>query len=317
MAEKGSGGRGCLKFGCFGCAALVVVPIVLVAILLGINLLTRQPSEPVEESYVRPVAREGRSAEEPPRDPVPGGELSAPEVGSEGEVVVDIAFAEFTVVPGRAGEPIRLEADYDRSRFEVVERFDERPDGTWTYRLKFGFEGSPLFNLFGRSNNRLRLVLPPDVPIRLRCDVRMGAGEIDLGGLWVREAHLSLRMGGADLDVSEPLVEPMERLTVSGRMGGARIRRLGNASPREATFEQRMGGVELDLDGAWRNDADLRVSAAMGGLTVRGTDTVNVVVGERSLTMGEIEVRDRREPDPSLPTVTVHASGTMGGVQVY
>lgn len=313
MSERAGGGRGCWKFGCFGCAALVLIPLMLVLGIAGLNLVTRKPAEQVEERFAHPVT--AGSPAEPERDALPDGPLDAP-VAGEGEVEFDIAYAEFEIVPGEAGEPIRVEADYDRSKFRIDEGYTENPDGSWSYRLEFGLDRALLLSLFGNSQNRIRLVLPPDVPIRLRGDVRMGAGVLDLGGLWLREIALSMRMGASVLDFSEPLREPLARLEVDGRMGGAEIKRLGNASPVSCSFEQRMGGVEVDLSGAWRNDSELRVSSRMGGLSVMGSGDVNVVVGERSMTMGDVHVRQGRDPDPSLPTVTIHASGSMSGVDV-
>ena len=142
-------GRGCLKFGCFGCAALVLIPLVLVVALAGINWLMREPAGQVEETFSHPeepvlvdpgAAR--RSAEEPARDPVPEGALGAPPRGGEGEIVFDVAYAELQVVPGTPGEPLRVEADYDRSKFRVRESHEERDDGSWTYHLEFGLERS-------------------------------------------------------------------------------------------------------------------------------------------------------------------------------
>jgi hypothetical protein len=52
-------------------------------------------------------------------------------------------------------------------------------------------------------------------------------------------------------------------------MGGVAARSLGNASPGSLEVNFRMGGIDLDLRGAWRNDADIRIESRMGGGAVR------------------------------------------------
>jgi len=310
---------GCFKYGCLGCAVLAAIPVVLVIVLGGIGLVLRQEAEPREESFSHEIAAAPTTPGtgiETPRDPSPTTPATPPDGTGEGTVEFDVRMAEFRIEPGAPGAPLRVEADYDAARFELVESYDARPDGGFDYRLRFGLRRSLAWSLFGNSNNRVRLIVPPDVPIRLSGDVRMGAGVMEFGGLWLRDVDLRFRMGGADIDFAEPLHEPAERFAVEGRMGGGRIRRLGNASPRLATFLQRMGGFEIDLGGAWKNDGELRVDAGMGGLNVAAPDSANLEVGERSVSMGEIRVRRLREPDPSLPTVTVHARGSMGGVDI-
>jgi hypothetical protein len=233
-----------------------------------------------------------------------------------GTVELDVRYAELIVVPGRPGEPIRLEADYDAAKFELEQSLVENAGGVWTYRLEFGLRRSLWLSMMGTSSNRLRLFLPPGVPFRVQGEVRMGAGEFELGGLAVRSVDLECRMGGLLLAFSDPLPEPMERLAVSGRMGGGEIGRLGNASPRLVSVEQRMGGFELDLRGAWRDDSTIRLDFGMGGASVLSTDEANVRIGERSVSMGDLQVADLGEPDPALPTITIDVVGAMGGVDI-
>lgn len=321
MTETRSRGRGCLKLGCGGCVVVVALPLIVVLVLAGANLLTRTAPEPRSESFSyeiasAPVASRPGSADEPDRDPLPEGALPPPGVAGVGTVDLDVRFAELIVVPGRAGEPIRVEADYDAAKFELEQSFVEDAGGDWTYRLAFGLQRSPWLSMIGTSSNRLRLVLPPGVPLRVQGEVRMGAGELELGGLTVRSVDLACRMGGLVVAFSDPLPEPMERLTVSGRMGGGEISRLGNASPRVVTVRQRMGDFELDLRGAWRGDSEMQLDFRMGGASVLSTDEANVVIGERSISMGELQVADLGEFDPALPTITIDVDGAMGGIEI-
>jgi hypothetical protein len=322
MAQDTPRRRGCWKTGCFGCAILIGAPILLALVLAGVNLITREAPEPHEQSFEHPVVVSGvdnptgGTADEPPRDPLPEGPLGTLVDGPEGRIDLDVAYCEIRIVPGTPGEPIRLEADYDAAKFELIESFDRQEDGAWTYRLDFGLRTSLWLNLFMQAENRLRLVIPPDVPFRLRGDVRFGGGELDFGGLHAREVVLDFRMGGGRIDFSEPLPEPMETFTLNARMGGGEIRRVGNASPRLTTVGSRMGGFDLDLGGRWVEDGDVRIRAGMGGIDIRSPRTANIVLGDRSVRMGGVEQLSGREPDPTLPTVTVHVDATMGGVNI-
>jgi hypothetical protein len=57
----------------------------------------------------------------------------------------------------------------------------------------------------------------------------------------------------------------MDHLSVNGSMGGVVIMGVGKASPRTLDISFTMGGGVIDLRGPWQNDADISISASMGG----------------------------------------------------
>ncbi len=89
-----------------------------------------------------------------------------------------------------------------------------------------------------------------------------------MGGLWITAADIDYNKGGFNLDVDDPMVEPMHSLVINGSMGGFAAQNLGNASPSVLSVKCRMGGADVDLRGDWRNDCDAMVSIRMGGLSV-------------------------------------------------
>jgi hypothetical protein len=111
----------------------------------------------------------------------------------------------------------------------------------------------------------VKVVLPVDVPLDLDVRASQGGLEMELGGLWLRTAEIKFSQGGVFMAVSQPLREPMERLSISGSMGGLATSNLGNASPRVLDIDFTMGGGVLGLRGAWRNDSQVSIAASMGG----------------------------------------------------
>jgi hypothetical protein len=117
-----------------------------------------------------------------------------------------------------------------------------------------------------------------DVPLALDLELEDGGSNVELGGLWLTEADIRFSRGGFNLQVSEPLREPMENLSLEGMMGGFNAQELGNASPRNLQVDFRIGGMNLDLSGRWMEDSDIFLRWDMGGGKVHLPANV-VVVG--------------------------------------
>ena len=134
---------------------------------------------PASSSSIVPPA--ALSADLPPAE--------APRAG--GRVVLDLSEAEFRIEPGLPGEPIRVEASYDRNSSTLEEIFEPGVSGAWTYTVTFQRDAGFLAKLFeGMSGKspKVRVLIPPDVPIDL--DMRLSEGEaiVRLGGLWLTSA---------------------------------------------------------------------------------------------------------------------------------
>ncbi len=298
--------------GCLGCFGLVIL---ICAILVGVALMGAPsiPEDPqvVQREFPEPVAvtPEALAADLPP---------GAPTVSrAAGVVALDLAQAEFRIEPGPPGEPMRVEAKYDADAYTLEEVFEPAAgDQPWNYRVKFrrsqggGFLAWLGETLTGRSP-RLRILIPPDVPIAL--DLKASRGEVraDLGGLWLTQAAFDLSMGGMDLDVSAPLRAPLSQMTIKGGMGGGNFVRIGNASPERLDVEFRMGGMNLDLTGAWRRDAEISIAHEMGGGAVRLPRDVSIE--------GVPSHRGKLSSDPNapVPVLRFRVSSEMGNVEFY
>jgi hypothetical protein len=217
------GGKTWLKYGCFGCLGLVGIAVLLTAMLVGIALV-KVESEEVEDHASTPEVSAGQA-------PLPGESFASLPPGGSGTIVLDLRNGAFAVEPAASGEPLQVEAKYDRNTYELSEVVETDEQGQWTYRLSFQRTGSAwittIKELLGGTSPFVRVLLPPDVALDLELKVKSGGGEVELGGLWLTSADLTLDKGGLALEISEPLQAPMERMDIKAQMGGGALGSLG------------------------------------------------------------------------------------------
>lgn len=329
-------GKGCFRVGCFGCLVVLAVCVGL-ALLFGAIQLTTDWGDPSPEQ---------RSTEQalPPAPPLPGrplppespgtagGELPAiaiaplppdfdPAAVAAGRLELDLRKGEFIIQPGPAGQPIRVEADYDTNAFELREVYDQHSDGTWTYKVAFDSRGGWLGLLMRggtQGRNRVTITVPRDQPLDIVGSIGLGESEVDLSGLWLRDVDLDLGAGDHFLEFREPLRVPMARFAIDSSMGEVELRGLGDASPRSVQVDHGMGAVLVDLSGHWRNDAEIQVGFSMGECRLWLPESgVNIDVKRARVSMGEKNINlDDRESVPGDPTLTLSLSGSMGELSV-
>ena len=250
MAEKN--GTSWLRYGCFGCLGVVLVAALIVIGVTGLAALKAR-GEKITERELSP-------------------QISIPETGGAGRVVLSLWHAEFKVMPAAPGEALRVEATYDENAYELVERFDPAGESGWVYEVTFrrtaGWVMTGLKQMFSGSNPRVAVYLPRDVQIDLVVETQQGSLEGNLGGLWLSSAEVRLEQGGLQLTFDEPLREPMDRLTIDFSMGGGQLTSIGNASPAVLDLELSMGGAEIDLRGQWVQDALITLDTRMSGALV-------------------------------------------------
>ena len=306
--------RGCLKVGCLGCLGTGAVVGLVIVVLLGIGLLTGfgdERFEPIDRAHAVPVPRAAPGMRE----------TTEAHVEEPGRIVLDVTRGSFSIRPGPAGEPIRLEGEYNAGNFELEEEFEAYGESGWIYRLSFeqrGFGIRP-FVQHGGNKNRLTLIVPRGVPVVLEGYVGIGESEFELGGLWVAEIDLEFGIGEHALSFSEPLPLPMKSLRLDTSIGVLQVDSLGNASPRLVEIRHSVGETEIDLHGAWQQDAEIRIWCGIGECDVRVPDDVNIDLQRASVLIGESGSslgRNRPQPDPAAPTLELSVSGQIGELKV-
>jgi hypothetical protein len=291
--------QGCFKPALFGCLGIVVLGIVFVGITA---MLAR-------------IGLKNEQIEEPQLAPMVGGAATLP-AGKSGRVILELGQGEFEIRPAESKSNLTVKARFDREVFELVDEFGTLPDSTWVYRVRFRRNIPGLQALFrammgGDTNAYVHIYLPPDIPIALEVHAEEGEMVAELGGLWITQAEIRFAKGGFSLDVDTPTREPMERLTIIGRMGGFETSRLGNASPRTLEVDCKMGGAEIDLRGAWVQDCAIRLAVKMGGMEVTVPDDVGVQ-GLHTIDPG------RWHENAEVPSPVLHfsVSESMGEIEI-
>ncbi len=306
--------RGCFKVGCLGCLGTGAVVVLVVLGLLGIGLLTGSGDERfelIEQAHALPLP------------PATAERREAPQAHAQepGRIVLDVTRGSFSIRPGPAGEPLRLEGEYDAGKFELEEVFEAYGESGWIYRVHFdqhGFGIRPFIMRDGKKN-RLTLIVPRDTPLIIEGYVGIGESELELGGLWIAEIDLEFGIGDHGLSFAEPLPLPMKRLRLDTSIGVIEVNSLGNASPRLVEIRHSVGETAIDLHGAWKQDAEIHIWCGIGECDVRVPDDVNVDLRRASVLIGESGSslgRNRPQLDPAAPTLELSVSANIGEVKV-
>lgn len=265
---------GCLRNVLIGCLGLIGVVVLVALVVAGLAAVNVSRKDVVEREVSAPAEALEQTAAAPA-----GGEVVT--VKTEGRVILDLGHGEFVIKPAAPGEGIVVKARFDQSSYALHESFEVLPDSTWVYRVEYrrtigGLQAIAQAIMSRGTPSRVEVYLAPDLPLTLDLAVRQGGAEVDLGGLWLRDASIAWHQGGMDLKFSEPLRDPIGRLHLHGSMGGVNVGRVGNASPAVLDVSCRMGGAELDMRGPWRGDCRASFRARMGGISVRVPEELDV-----------------------------------------
>jgi hypothetical protein len=323
---------GCFKTGCFGCLGLGAF-LILIFVLLSVLQVARESRG--RESVTRTASRElpriealerlierGEIGDGSPLRIDPG-LLAAPGIAARiGRVELDLELGEFEIRAGDPGSAVEVEVDFEEDAFRFEEKLVEDDDGSFTYlisvRPKGGMIGLMLRGAGNNPRNRVTIRLPPDRPMDLVGKLGLGTSDLELGGLWLRRVDLDAGTGEHTISFDQPLRSPMERFAVRKSVGMLTIRSLGNASPVEVDLEQSVGEISVDLEGAWQNDAEVRLRNKIGEMSVRVPDQAHLEIDRASVGLGERVVRSARNPDLSedAPTLRLLARGQVGEVRI-
>ncbi|MFQ5719781.1 MAG: hypothetical protein ACE5IK_09545 [Acidobacteriota bacterium] len=321
---------GCFRTGCLGCLGLGAILVGGVGLMFLVAVF-QGPPEPHAESAnisraVPATGTGGATAPAVPLDAIAPGTGGGPETGAgelpaprPGRIVLDLSMGDFRIEPGPAGTPIRVEADYDSGAYEMEEHLDPGGEEGWTYELTFGSRVSLFRQMLAGSepdHNRVKLIIPKDVPVAISGRVGVGESRVELGGLWITDVALTFGVGEHRVSFMEPTREPVEEIFLRTSVGEFAVRRLGNASPRRAMLSQSIGESRCDLRGTWLRDGQVSLDCGVGECSVRlPGDEVNVDVTRATLMIGESRTRSvqrRRPAPPGAPTLSLSMSQTLG-----
>ncbi len=293
-----------LATGCVVVAAIAGVFVIWALAVTGKAFMARGSEQIESRAFSREVPT--------PDETRPKGEASTP---AALRVVLDLTVGYFIVEPGFPGRGIEVDASFDIRSYALDESYEPGAEGD-TYRVTFREIGlirdSGLRGLFGGSYPRVRVSLPPDVPLILEGKFSKGATTVDLGGLWLIHADLDQEKGGFYVRIDTPTREPVETLKLRARQGGFTATNLGNASPRVLDINTGMGGSTVNLRGQWLRDADVRFHNFMGGSNLILPRNVRLVGIDFPNTVPLWPGDDELLP----PTLRMSITKTLAGIDV-
>ena len=319
---------GCIKFGCIGCASMIALILGLILLVSAIQLTSSSEPEPTQAQAehtlpAAPPMPAGDFSADAPQTIEIDGELGVPEAPVRGgTLVLDVSMTELTVRPGPADQPLQVRGDFDGAKFELKEEYRQAEDGGWIYEVSFGAKGGFLGLTFGGGsgnvNNELEIIVPRGHPLSLQGEMGIGETRMDLSGLWVQDVNLEFGPGDHFIEVREPAPFPMASFQVESSMGEMEIRGLGDASPQTVDVHHGMGSLFLDLQGAWRRDAEAKVRFNMGECRVWVPEETRVDLKGGNMALGENRKRlpDYSQLPADAPTVKLNVRGSMGEMRV-
>jgi hypothetical protein len=301
-----------LRRGCCGCA-VAVLALLAVGAAFALFAWTQRPGpEDVRSEALTPLLAEAG----PP--PERGDETRAVEPARRAPGVLELSLeaGSFRVEPGEPGSELTVLAEYDIATHELTETTEASAGGTWISRVRFGPKGGLLGLLFAgeRSEPRVTVRVPRDLPLVLRADVGKGQARLDLGGLSLEALSVQGGMGEIVVAFDEPTVEPLASFGLTTSMGQTTVHGLGNASPGRATLSHSMGQLTVDLGGAWQRGSDVEVRFRLGQAEVIVPEGAPVQVVNAHVDGGEVSRRgfvQGAEVEPSA-AVRLDAAGSFG-----
>jgi hypothetical protein len=268
------------------------------------------PPEPHNQKIERPLAPAGEE--------IHGSTATEAATGpGAGRIVLDLSMGSFTVVPAPAGEPLRVDANFDRSRFELEESYEQHPDGSWTQKIRFGSKTRGfLIGNVDADDNQLTIHVPTGIRFALEADISMGESDFDLTGLGVASAEFDVSMGSHKVHFDAPSPARLSHFTIDGSMGEVSVRGLGWASPLEVDADHSMGELVVDLSGDWQGDAVIRTDSSMGPTRVDVPDNVELDDSGTTVAIGQKTSASRVAPPPGAPRLRLESSVSMGELEI-
>lgn len=200
------------------------------------------------------------------------------EYDGEEQLEVDITYGagRLSLQPGAESLLYSGTLEYDASTVEPINDYDRG-------RLRIGIE-----NIRGRSHSdmeegRLELALGPAALLDLNLKFGAGQAEIELGGLRIRRAEISIGASETAVHFSSPNPEALERFELSAGAASFRATGLGNANAQRFEVNGGAGDIRLDFSGDWQTDASGEIKVGVGSLTLLMPRDIGVRITRRSV----------------------------------
>jgi hypothetical protein len=213
-----------------------------------------------------------------------GMEQSRP-IGNESALQADVSL-DVGALEIQADSPSKLYSlnlEYDKGSYQPDVNYD-----TASSRLAVRLESSHRAGIRAERNaNRLQLKLTDTVPVRLTVRTGVGDARLTLSRLRMSRLDIEGGVGAARINTYDPNPITCDEVRLRCGVGSLDAVGLGNLNFKILDFEGGIGGANLDLSGAWKQDAEIRVQVGLGGINLRMPRDVGVrVSAEKHLLSG-------------------------------
>ena len=238
-------------------------------------------------------------------------------------VFLSLEHGQFDILPGQPGQPIRVEAHYDAASYSLEHELVGSPAQPRRLELRFGPTVSIVRRLLSpdtfKLQNRIKVFLPPDVPLDLTIRVGKGQHDIDLSGLTLTRCDVRAAQGQANLVFHEPNRASLESFEIRSKQGQLKARGLGHANARVLRFRGSAGNSVLDFSGEARGPTRAEVRMSMGSVQVVLPRDRRVQIGESRAFLGKVRTPDlirAGRPGELEDTLTLDLSVMFGDIDV-
>ena len=181
---------------------------------------------------------------------------------------LEYAAGSLRMAPGEPNELYRMDLSYDEDRFVPVSDYDAAQGA-----VVLGLKSAGNAGLRVSSRSQLQQVasvaISPRVDLSLELNIGAADAQVELGGLRLSSLDLSTGASKTVVGFSRPNATRCQRASFSAGAAEIAVTGLGNSRCDEIEFEGGVGSVTLDFGGAWSSSSRVKVTMAMGGLTLR------------------------------------------------
>jgi hypothetical protein len=183
-------------------------------------------------------------------------------------VRLEYAAGNLRVGPSSATDLYRMDLSYDDSRFLPVSDFDSH-NGSVVLGLRPAGQGGVPVVSRDQLSQTAKVTLSPTANLAL--DMTLGAADADveLGGLRLSNFQLKTGASRTVIRFSHPNAVRCEHGMISAGAAEITVLGLGNSRCDDLEFEGGVGKVVLDFRGAWRSSSRMKVTMALGAVTLR------------------------------------------------
>jgi hypothetical protein len=188
-------------------------------------------------------------------------------LGSESSLQADIGMdvGALEIQGDSSSSLYSLSLDYDKASYQPEISYDAAA-GRLVFRLDSTHRGG--IRTEPRAN-RLQLSLTESLPVKLKVNTGVGDARLSLSRLRINRLDVEGGVGGTKISSYEPSPVGCDEIRLRSGVGSLDAVGLGNLNFSRLDFEGGVGSANLDLSGAWKQDAEIRIQVGVGSVNLR------------------------------------------------